>query len=78
VDSVALLGTGCNTEYATEIAAHYKHVVWALDDDATAQALRLMRKHGLLFESSRVLVLQEDLKDMKEEELCELIGGLSE
>lgn len=77
-DSVALCGSGCSTDYAGEIAAHYRHVVWALDQDATAQAIRLMRQHALLFETSKVLVLQEDLKDMKEEELCTIIGGLSE
>jgi len=73
VDTVALLGTGCNTDYATEISSMYRHIVWALDEDATGQALKLMRKHALLFETSRVLVLEEDLKDMKEERLCELL-----
>ncbi len=78
VDAVALLGTGCNTDYATEISSMYRHVVWALDQDATEQALRLMRKHALLFETSRALFLEEDIKDMKEEALCKLIGGMGE
>ncbi len=77
-DSVALCGSGCSTDYANEIAAHYRHVVWALDEDATAQAIRLMRQHALLFETSRVLVLERDLKDETEERLCEIIGGTGE
>lgn len=75
-DSVALCGSGCSTDYANEIAAHYRNVVWALDEDATAQAIRLMRQHALLFDTSRVLVLQEDMKDMTEEELHELLQDL--
>lgn len=79
MDSCALCGTGCSTDYASEIAAYYRNVVWALDQDATKQALSLMRKHALLFETSRVLMLEKDIKDMKEEELCELLsGGTSE
>lgn len=75
-DSVALCGTGCNREYAMEIAAHYKDVVWALDADATDQAIRLMRKYALLFESSRVLTLENDLKDTEEKELCVILSEL--
>jgi hypothetical protein len=75
-DSVALCGSGCSMDYAQEIAAHYRNVVWALDEDATAQAIRLMRQHALLFENSRVLVLEQDMKDMKEDELCELLSEL--
>ena len=77
VDSVALCGSGCSLDYASEISAHYRHVVWALDEDATAQSLRLMRQHKLLFETSRVLVLQEDLKDMKEDDLCQCITSIT-
>lgn len=73
VDSVALCGSGCSPDYAMEIAAHYRHVVWALDADATAWALKLMRKHALLFETSRVLTLEKDMKDESEERLCEIL-----
>lgn len=76
IDAVALLGTACPIEYAAEIREHYAHVVWALDEDATFKALSLSRQHTLLFESSRVLVLQEDLKDLEEEELCDLLSLL--
>lgn len=73
-DSVALCGTGCNLDYAGEIAAHYRNVVWALDADATDQSIKLMRKHALLFENSSVLVLEQDMKDMEEEELWKTLS----
>ena len=69
-DAVALCGTGCNDEAAEGIAAHYDHVVWALDADATSEAIRLCRQHSLRFSTSRVLMIDKDLKDMEEEELC--------
>ena len=56
-----------------EVAALYRHVVWALDADATASALDLHRQHALRFESSRVLVLPKDLKDMTDEEIDECL-----
>lgn len=73
VDSVALCGSGCSTDYAMEIAAHYQRVVWALDADATRHALRLCRQHTILFEASQVLVLERDIKDESEERLCEIM-----
>jgi hypothetical protein len=75
-DSVALCGTGCNLDYAGEIAAHYRNVVWALDADATDQSIKLMRKHALLFENSSVLVLEQDMKDMEEEDLCAIMAEI--
>ena len=75
-DAVALCGAECNTEYAAEIAQYYRHVVWALDADATAQAINLAREHNLLFESSNVLVLERDFKDQAEEEIKCLIQSL--
>lgn len=75
INSVALLGTGCSPDYAKEISAHCREVVWALDADATGQALKLHRKYSILFEHSRVLVLPKDIKDMTEDELCELLSS---
>jgi hypothetical protein len=75
-DAVALCGAECNTEYAAEIAAHYNHVVWALDADATAQAIRLKRDHALLYDTSHVLVLEKDLKNQTEEEISWTLSSL--
>lgn len=73
VNAVALLGTGCNADYAAELAAHARHVTWALDADATQQSIRLHRKYGIMFESSRVMVLERDLKDMGEGDLRRML-----
>ena len=73
VDTVALCGGTCGPEYALEIQRYYPNVTWALDADATTQAINLHRKYGTLFESSTVLVLEKDIKDMTEEELCTIM-----
>jgi hypothetical protein len=73
-DAVALCGGGCSPEYAMEIAEHYPNVTWALDNDATSTAMRLCKQHSILFKGqSRVLVLERDLKDEKEERLCQML-----
>lgn len=74
VDAVALCGGGCGPDYAMEIAAHYRNVVWALDADATAMAIKLCRRYAMLFDTSRVQVLERDLKDEKEKRLMEILS----
>ena len=69
VDSVALIGTGVSPDALQELAAHRRNIVWALDADATEQAIKMNRQHGVFFDSSRVMQLTKDLKDMTEEEL---------
>jgi len=71
--AVALLGTGCSSEYAAEIANFCPQVIWCLDADATAQAVRLKRQHGLMFDESRQLVLRRDIKDMGEGDVAQLL-----
>lgn len=70
-DAVAINGGGIGPEYAMEIAAHYKRVVWAMDADATAQAIAMHTRFAILFEQSRVMVLERDLKDEDEPTLKE-------
>lgn len=72
-NAVALLGTGVRLDDALEIAAHFRSVTWALDADATKLALKWHMKYGGFFESSELLVLQKDLKDMTEDELVEAL-----
>lgn len=72
-NALALNGTSVGPDYVAEIAAHFKSVTFALDADATAQALKVQKKTKLMFEDSRVLVLEQDIKNMKEEELCDLL-----
>jgi len=72
-NALSLQGTGVGPDYAQELAAHARHVVWALDADATTQSMKLHRKYSLMFESSSVMVLDKDFKDMEEDQLCQLL-----
>ena len=74
MDSIALLGTSCTTDRALLIAAHYDHVIWALDLDAFRQALRLQSEHRILFDRCDVMRIERDLKDMTDEQLRELLA----
>ena len=76
-DAVALCGTGCGPDYAMELAAHCPNIVWALDADATAQSIKLMRRYAMLFSTSNVLVLEQDFKNMTEEEIQWKLSTLS-
>jgi hypothetical protein len=76
-DAVAINGGGIGPEYAREIAAHYTSVVWALDADATATAIAMHQKFSILFEQSRVQVLERDFKDESESNLEELLEWIS-
>lgn len=76
--SVALLGTKMGTDRAMEIAKNANGIVIALDQDVTAKSFELAQQYALLWGDVTVLPLERDLKDMKEEELCELllqVGG---
>ena len=76
VDCVALLGTSVPPEYIQEILAHTnRRLVWALDNDASALAIKLHKKWSLLCESSRVVLLPKDYKNMTEKELLEQLQG---
>lgn len=73
---VALLGTNLNAEkieYLLNLGI--RHVIIALDNDATRQAVRLARKFMV---STSILPLQADLKDQTEEQLQEIARRLSE
>jgi DNA primase len=59
----ALLGTGLNEEKVAEIQRYFRHVLLALDADATGQAFSMARKWGQAFESFRVVILDRDIKD---------------
>jgi hypothetical protein len=73
-NAVALNGTGCRVDDAMELAAHYRHVTWALDKDAVRLSLKWHMKYGGLFNQSEILVLPKDLKDMQEDELEALMN----
>lgn len=76
-DAVAINGGGIGPDYAMEIAAHYNSVVWALDADATATAIKMHTRFAILFNQSRVMVLEKDFKDETEEDLKEKLLWIS-
>ena len=76
-DAVAISGGGIGPEYAQEIAHHYDSVVWAMDADATASAIAMHTRFAILFEQSRVMVLELDFKDENEADLKEKLAWIS-
>jgi hypothetical protein len=70
-DAVALLGTELDQQKIAEIQSVSKHVILALDSDATSKAFRHARKWSAAFESFRVAVMTKDPKDCTKEELRE-------
>lgn len=70
----ALTGSYLGEDKVKEIS-RYKpaEVVVALDADATGEAFKAARKWGLAFPAIRVLPLQTDIKDMKREDVEELL-----
>lgn len=65
----ALLGTNLSSEKVAEIQSVSKHIVIALDSDATATAFKLARKWQHGFSSCRVVILEKDVKDSSKEEI---------
>jgi len=78
VNAVALLGTGLNKDVALELAAHTDSVIWALDNDAFDQGMRLHLRHRMLFSNSHVMYLGVDFKNMDEDDLSTMLGGLDD
>lgn len=73
VNAVALLGTGIGLDRAIEISEHARHgVIMALDNDAIDLSFRWAQKYALLWGDVSVLPLAKDIKDMKENAICDL------
>ena len=71
---VSLTGMTMNANRAAEIALlQPREVVIALDKDAISQAMMMARKWGLSWNSVRVLLLQQDIKDMTAEAVKDLL-----
>jgi len=75
VNAVALLGTGIGLGKAREIAQYASRPIYvALDQDAQKQGIDHARRFGLLWGDTRVLLLDKDIKDMMEEEICQILN----
>lgn len=71
---VALLGTHLEATKVREISMQKPtEVIIALDNDATAQALRMAGTWGLAFPRTRVAVLERDLKDVSRDEVRRIL-----
>lgn len=63
--SVALLGTGITVEQAKEIDFHSAGRIYlALDNDAFAKSLKLVKRHAHILQMQPIL-LQQDIKNME-------------
>lgn len=71
---VAMCGGGIGPDYVRELREHASRVVWAFDPGAFETGLEHHRRYGLSFESSRVMNLQKDLKNMDEDELSSTLS----
>jgi len=74
VNSVALLGTGVGLNKASEIAEYApRPLIVALDQDATVTSFRLAQRYAALWGDVRIQMLQKDIKDMEEKDVCQLL-----
>lgn len=71
---VALCGGDVGPDYIRELSSYALNIVWALDPDATGKAVALSSRYSFSFDSSRVLMLKKDLKNMSEPELIETLS----
>ena len=72
-EGIALMGTSLLDEHI-EIVRKYKKIFVALDKDATSKAFMMVRRlHNYV--PTKLIILQEDLKNMEKEKRDELINN---
>lgn len=72
---VALLGVGLNFDKVRELQRlHPKRVLVALDPDASALSFQMVNKWSAAFPYMRAVLLDQDLKDMKPDDVLEVLG----
>lgn len=77
VNAVALLGTRMGLDRAMEIAEYApRPIVVALDQDATAESIKMAQRYALLWDGPIVLPLSKDFKDMTEDELNDTLRSI--
>lgn len=70
--TAALMGSNISADQAQHLAALFRNVVLALDEDAFAKAVLLRSKYSYYFDSFTLLRLTKDIKNMNPQELEEL------
>lgn len=72
---VALLGVGLNFDKVRELQRlHPKRVLVALDPDASHLSFQMVNKWSAAFPYMRAVLLDQDLKDMKPDDVLEVLG----
>lgn len=73
-NTMALLGTNFTGDKAAELAGlNARNVLLALDEDATGQAIDIMRRNMLLLKGISVVLLERDFKDAPDAEIIQRI-----
>lgn len=73
VQTVSLLGTHLNDERVRELRRRTKHLLIALDPDATDKAIGYAKKYSIFFDSIEVLLFPKDVKDCTDKEIREVL-----
>ena len=74
-NSVALLSTNVNLAKIRDIQeAGAKRVIIALDADASRTAFKIAKDYGLAFDSAKVRIMTQDVKDTPADEFYSLFG----
>ena len=68
--TLALLGSSIPLKSLAFLCG--KCVIFALDEDATKQSIKLLQKYGAFFNKSAIISLQKDIKNMTLLELSSL------
>tara|TARA_A100001388_G_C28665509_1_gene448911 strand:- start:329 stop:931 length:603 start_codon:yes stop_codon:yes gene_type:complete len=69
---VALMGTSLPTEYINVLQKKFDNIIVALDRDATSKAFDIARELGYR-SKTRVVILEDDLKYFKPDEIREIL-----
>ena len=69
---VALMGTSLPTEYISVLQKKFDNIIVALDRDATSKAFDIARELGYR-SKTRVVILEDDLKYFKPDEIREIL-----
>lgn len=74
IDTVALLGTGLNTQQIAHLASLYRSAIITLDNDAFDKAMKYKKKYEFYFDELSALYLVKDIKDMYDKDIEALLA----
>jgi hypothetical protein len=71
--AVALQGTSIRPRQAALLARQFSAVLWFLDPDATNKAMKMHKAYGAIFNESKVILSDQDPKDMPLDDLLAVL-----